>query len=280
MNTVSVETVSNRGFGIELEMFGGIPQQVARELTAAGVPTMSEEYNHNTRTHWKIVSDGSIADARGIRIDTGMELVSPILYGEDGLRQIRLVCEVLNRLQLRVNASTGFHVHHGVSDYSLRDWKMLLLQYVKHEDTVSAFLPASRHANQYCKKLRTRWASLETAFAEIQNKKTTDALMLAVNGSDRFYTVNVQNWSLRGTVEFRQHSGTLNADKVVSWVLLTQSMVEYAKILRYFNTQGADSQANLFAFRKYFTDPAKSAVKGLPAYFKGRAAALTAALEG
>ena len=196
-----MNTVSNRGFGIELKMFGGIPQQVARALTAAGVTTMSEDYNHNTRTHWKIVTDGSIRDSRGCLIETGMELVSPILYGEDGLRQIRLVCEVLNRLQLRVNQSTGFHVHHGVSDYNLRDWKMLLLQYVKHEDTVSAFLPASRHANQYCKKLRTRWASLETAFTEIQSKKTTDALMLAVNGRDRYYTVNVQNWSLRGTVE-------------------------------------------------------------------------------
>ena len=32
-------------------------------------------------------------------------------------------------------------------------------------------------------------------------------------------------------------------------------MAEYAKIFRYFNTQGADSPVNLFGFRKYFTEP-------------------------
>lgn len=280
MNTVSVNTISDRGFGIELEMHGATAQRVARELTAAGVETVTEDYNHTTRSHWKLVTDGSITDSAGLRTRYGLELVSPILYGADGLRQIRIVCTVLTRLGLKVNQSTGFHVHHGVADFGLKEWKMLLLQYLKHEKTVSFFLPTGRRQNRYCKPLRSRWATLEAGFAELKAAATVEELMAAANGYDRFHTVNVQNWSLRGTVEFRQHCGTLDADKVISWVLLTQAMVEYAKILRYFEPKGADSKTNLFAFRRYFPEPARLAVDGLTRHFNdNRAQALTAAME-
>lgn len=139
-----MNTVSNRGFGIELEMHGATAQRVARELTAAGVPTVAEGYNHTTRSHWKVVTDSSIRDGAGRTTPYGLELVSPILQGEDGLRQVRTVCEVVTRLGLKVNESTGFHVHDGVSDFGLKQWKMLLLQYLKHEKTVSHFLPTGR----------------------------------------------------------------------------------------------------------------------------------------
>ena len=269
-----MNTVTDRGFGIELEMVGVTAAKAARALTAAGVTTVSEDYNHETRTHWKLVTDSSIGRS-------GVELVSPILKGEDGLRQVRTVCDVLTRIGATVNTKTGFHVHHDITGYTLRDWKMLLLQYIKHEDTVSAFLPVSRHANRYCKKLSTRWSSLDAAFADIQKQTTVENLMMVANGYDRYYTINVTNWSLRGSVEFRQHCGTVDADKVVSWVLLTQAMVEYAKVLRYFNTQGSESKANLFAFRRYFPEAQKTAVDGLPAYFKAkRAEELTQAMTG
>ena len=272
------KTVSERGFGIELEMYGAGAARVARALTAAGVPTQAEEYSHETRAHWKIVTDGSLCDSLGRALPDGLELVSPILRGADGLKQIETVCRVLKQIGVQVNHSTGFHVHHDASDLSLKNWKMLLLQYIKHEEVVSRFLPQGRRNNSYCKLLRTRFYDVAAAFKAIQAAKTMAALQEEVNGRDRYFTINMENWSLRGTVEFRQHSGTVDAAQIVSWVLLTQAMVEYSFVLRYYTAQGSDNADNLFAFRRFFTGTQKEAVQDLPTYFRNRADSLTAAL--
>ena len=268
-----MQTISDRGFGVELEMCGVMPSEVATALTAAGVRTVVEGYGHTTRRYWKIVSDSSILGANG------MELVSPILRGEKGLKQIRTVCDVLTRIGVKVNTSTGFHVHHDTADFSLKNWKMLVLQYIKHEEVVSRFLPQNRRNNEYCLPLRTRFQDVPAAFQAIQSARTVDALMAEVNGQSRYFTLNMHNWARRGTVEFRQHCGTVDADKVISWILLTQAMVEYAFILRYYTAQGADKAENLFAFRRFFTGPQKDAVQDLPTYFRNRADSLTAALS-
>ena len=48
---------------------------------------------------------------------------------------------------------------------------------------------------------------------------------------DRYSSVNWDSFNPRspqyhGTIEFRQHQGTTNATKVITWILVTQSIVE------------------------------------------------------
>ncbi|SDX53839.1 amidoligase family protein [Hymenobacter psychrophilus] len=68
-----------RTFGVEIEAYGVPRATLLAELRAQGLEAEAEGYNHSTRPHWKIVSDGSLSGA------DAFELVSPVLQGCDGL---------------------------------------------------------------------------------------------------------------------------------------------------------------------------------------------------
>jgi Putative amidoligase enzyme len=75
----------NRTFGIELEAHlpagrtkGELADLIRRR---AGVRARCETYNHNTRDFWKLTTDASLGYDR----DAGVEVVSPVLRGGDGL---------------------------------------------------------------------------------------------------------------------------------------------------------------------------------------------------
>lgn len=50
----------NRSFGIELEIAGINRQTALTSLSAVGIAVHDESYNHTTRSHWKLVGDGSV----------------------------------------------------------------------------------------------------------------------------------------------------------------------------------------------------------------------------
>jgi hypothetical protein len=44
----------------------------------------------------------------------------------------------------------------------------------------------------------------------------------------RYMKLNCQSYEIHGTVEFRQHQGTTDGEKIVAWVVFTQMLVERA----------------------------------------------------
>lgn len=103
--TTALDYTFNRKFGIEIEAYNCSRERLARELREAGIEVVVEGYNHTTRPHWKLVTDSSLNGN-----DT-FELVSPILVGETGLRELEKVCWVLDLCDVKVNESCGLHVH-------------------------------------------------------------------------------------------------------------------------------------------------------------------------
>ena len=99
---------------MEFEAYNAGKPVLRDALTAAGLQCEIESYNHNDKTHWKIVNDGSINGN-----DT-FELVSPILQGGDGMRQLEKACFVLNACGAKVNKSCGTHVHLGAAGFFVR----------------------------------------------------------------------------------------------------------------------------------------------------------------
>ena len=99
---------------------------------------MVEGYNHTTRPHWKLVTDSSLNGN-----DT-FELVSPILVGEAGLRELEKVCWVLDLCDVKVNESCGLHVHIDAVGFSMETWRNLALSYKHLEPVIDKFIPASR----------------------------------------------------------------------------------------------------------------------------------------
>ena len=200
--------VPTRRFGVEVEFVGVSCEVAARAITAAGFSCQYEDYNHNTRSTWKIVRDGSIEYHNG---NCG-ELVSPPLSGEAGIEQVRTVLRALVAAGATVNRSCGLHVHVDANDLGVSQISSVLRRYQTYQNEINRFMPASRR--------NSRWAKAITAdlIRQVESYSTPAALRNNVGYVDRYYAVNVAAYARHGTVEFRQHSASVNASKVAHWI--------------------------------------------------------------
>lgn len=212
-------------FGIELECY--IPEDTTRAAVVAAVsrrigePVNVEGYNHITRPTWKAVTDGSLGD-----YNRGIEFVSPVLRGQAGLDQLAEVCRALTDFGCTVSKKCGYHVHVGMQGADLPEWKKLVRLYSMFEAVIDSVMPPSRRGsnNSYCRSLAHLSAdTIDRAdtFAKLQQA--------AAGTAGRFSKVNLAARAVHGTVEFRQHSGTLDAEKAVAWATLCLRMVAAAR---------------------------------------------------
>lgn len=210
----------NRKFGIEIEAHGCPKAELARALRQAGIEANCEGYNHRTPAAWKITSDSSL------RGDNTFELVSPILQGEDGLEQLKTVCRVLKEKRVKINKSCGLHVHLDARGLDLNTWKNIYKNYIKFEPVIDKFMPASRRANnnRYCHSLIK-----ENYETKINESGSLQEIERAITGRDRYYKLNTQAYWRHNTVEFRQHAGTIEFEKISNWILFCARFVEYSK---------------------------------------------------
>ena len=213
---------NQRTFGVEIEFFlgrtnmrGEHAEEVAQAVRNQGVECRVEGYNHTTRPHWKIVTDSSV------RYE-GLEIVSPPLKGQDGLNQLEKVLKALNQVGAKVDKTCGIHVHHDASDFTLKTFKNLYGMYARYEDCIDELVVKSRRGsdNRYCQSPRT---NLE----QLQNAKSVDEIIDMVYPS-RYIKLNCQSFRRHGTIEFRQHGGSTEYQKIMSWIVFTQMMVERA----------------------------------------------------
>jgi hypothetical protein len=158
----------------------------------------------------------------------GFEVVSPVLKGKGGLEQLRKVCEALAQAGARIDRRCGLHIHLGTGDFGEdpQVWKALYRNYAALEETIDAFMPASRRgsANQYCHSMRV--SELERRLAEAS---TLRAIERHVTGGSRYFKLNSQSYWRHKTVEFRQHSGTIDYEKIANWIEFCARFVEYAR---------------------------------------------------
>lgn len=248
-----------RTFGIEIEAFGLPMRTVAATIADAGIVCNAEGYNHHTSRNWKVVSDGSI------RGDYGFEVVSPILSGAEGLAQVRTVMEALAAAGAKVNKTTGLHVHIGARDFSLREFRNIAKNYIIFEDFFDAIMPLSRRANN-CPYIRSNRysvggdytnAAAQRVCDKVDTCNTIDEIIRVICPSNyseaRYHKLNLTAFYRHGTVEFRQHSGTVDADKAVNWIELLIQFVNRASITRQRPNVGEVSKATVFAqfFRSF-----------------------------
>lgn len=211
-----IDYTFSRRFGVEIEAYNCTRERLARELREAGINVAVEGYNHTTSEHWKLVTDGSLCGSNTF------ELVSPILEGESGLRELEKVCWVLDFCDVKVNESCGLHVHMDAADFTMNTWKNLALSYKNIENVINAFMPTSRRNNHYCKSLSG------ISERRILEANTVSNLRAAF-GNDRYHKVNLEAYARHRTVEFRQHGGSTNFTKISNWVLFLGRMITFAQ---------------------------------------------------
>lgn len=202
-----------RKFGVEIEFIGVFPAEAARAINAAGVPCVVENYNHATRNHWKIVHDGSLEVNSNMDPEMRGELVSPPLSGEAGLEQVRTVARALAAAGGTVNKSCGLHVHVDANDLDAGQILSIVRRYSHFENGITAFMPPSRRDS--------RWAySVGGDFVErlLQQVNRYGNPRNLFGGLNRYHAVNLASYARHGTVEFRQHSGSTNENKICNWI--------------------------------------------------------------
>lgn len=217
INTFSeIDYTFNRRFGVEIEAYNCTRERLAQELREAGISVAVEGYNHDTRNHWKLVTDSSLSGSNTF------ELVSPILEGESGLKELEKVCWVLDYCDVKVNDSCGLHIHMDAANFTLNTWKNLILTYRRAERVIDAFMPSSRRNNPYCRGIQSITES------RIQEAASLNDLRMAFGG-DRYHKLNLESYSRHRTVEFRQHSGTTNFTKMENWIRFIANMITFAQ---------------------------------------------------
>ena len=145
----------------------------------------------------------------------GTEFVSPILQGEDGLRDVR---DFFKAVRPIVSDSCGLHVHVDVRDFTGEE-KLELVKRLKSEKEIFfSKVDKKRHNNLYCSKdipapyRNDDWYSYKTRVS-----------------TDRFCWVNLNAIRDHGSVEFRLHEATENVGKVCAWVRFLTEFVESVK---------------------------------------------------
>jgi len=214
-------TFADMTYGVEIECC--VPAhltniQIAQRLTEAGLPTQAEHYNHGLRSHWKIVSDGSVNAASFPRHRGQFELVSPPMRGSDVERQVEIATRVLAQIDAKVNRSCGLHVHVGVApsiDNAPFFQRLVGLVYT-HTSHFNSIVAPSRRGNMYCKPINPSVKGRVDVMTTVQQ---------IISGWDRFSILNLAAYSRHHTVEFRQHQGTIECDKIMNWVRLVASVV-------------------------------------------------------
>jgi hypothetical protein len=214
----------NLKFGVEIEFFGIDRNRVADALNRAGIRAFVEGYNHATRGYWKLTTDGSVNSQGTGNGHGGNELVSPPLEGEDGLRELELALKILNECGGKVDKSCGIHIHHEIKDLDLTKIQNIYRLYFKFTASIDYLMPPSRRSTNnpyYCKPI-----SLDL-LERVENCGSIEALQ-SMFLNNRYWAVNFDAYNRYKTIEFRQHSGSIDFEKVGSWVRITHKIIEKA----------------------------------------------------
>jgi len=170
---------------------------------------------YGNQGRWVVKSDGSLGAS-------GCEVTSPPLRGEAGFEELRRVCRTLTRLGCTVDRRCGTHVHHDVGGSSANTIKRFVRSWHENQTLIDGLVSESRRpgGSSYCAPLRDEEVRRIEACSDLDSIGYLDI--------DRYRTVNVSSYSSHGTIEVRQHQGTLDHEKIRSWVRLGQAMLDDA----------------------------------------------------
>lgn len=220
LSSYNKNTVENITFGVEIECFNVRREEIAQRLCEAGVACYVEGYNHRDyRDHFKVVTDASLAGN-----DTA-EVVSPILKGKAGMQTLEKVCKVLNEINAMVNKSCGLHVHFGLNDVNFSAYRNIFINYARLENVIDSFMPKSRRNNGYCKGFRSFGNNIYELLSCAGSKED----IASIFERDRYYKVNPVAFVRHNTIEFRQHSGTVDFVKMANWIKFLKGLIAFSK---------------------------------------------------
>ena len=214
-------------FGIELEVL------LPRGSVRVGGYHAGIELGGRFPAGWNAQRDGSLRTT--LRGYEGVEIVSPVLRGREGLEQVRRVAELLTEMGARVNRSCGCHVHVGATSVAghdfdeVADWvRRLINATAQHEQAFyGAAGTRARENGSYCRSIKRGWGAKKTRLK--QKKMKAQDLRSEASTVSRYHSLNVEPlFSRKRTVEFRCFSGTTSGLKMTAWIQMALAVATLA----------------------------------------------------
>jgi hypothetical protein len=221
MKTKSKAFDRNRRFGVEIEVEFDNGSDRSRAMDrlhdefrcqGRGADYVRTERN---ATYWHLKHDGSLGDY-------GLELASPALKGTRGKAELEAICSVLQQEQAYIDKKCGIHVHHDCTDLSDAAFIKIWQFYRKHQRAIDHYVSPSRRIFESSHPFNGP-LSYSLSFDTYENMKER-----LINDTPRA-VINFRSYVMRGTIEFRQHQGSIDAEKIFSWIVFTQGIISWAQ---------------------------------------------------
>ena len=219
-------------YGVEVEFICSVGRHRIADIIKeeTGIDIKLASYSDKNSNFWRLKPDASVHGTRDY--EHAIELVTPILKGEEDMNKLISVVNVINEYSA-VNRTCGLHVHIGVNELTKDEYKKLLKLWLKYESACDFLQPESRRSgNTYCRPNFGRLeygAELIKSFKALNGAKDTNQLVNNAYFGEKYRKLNTNHYWRQGTVEFRTHSGTTSSDKINHWVRLTQAFVMAAQ---------------------------------------------------
>lgn len=231
--------------GFEIEGAGITPEFGNRALARAGIKG------------WMCKEDGS----DGVDIEI---MSCPMAFCPSAFNSLKSVCDLLESIGCVVNVGCGLHIHIGnaplkdgvtreaftkesiayfentngelytnhAEPFDVAIVKDVAIRYTRsalQPNGVNACLAKSRRDDGNGN--HNKWARL-TPLPLLEAANTVEELIIAStlgrsNYSRKYSAVNFKAWA-NGTVEFRQHQGTIDACKIWNWGLLLENLFQHS----------------------------------------------------
>tara|TARA_Y100001973_G_C5207316_1_gene342514 strand:- start:1010 stop:1999 length:990 start_codon:yes stop_codon:yes gene_type:complete len=240
-------------YGFEIESFGLTEQELRTTLSGLrgyngeettysghfGYHGSGTRGHHNGRENvWASERDGSIRNTAGRGL--AHEVVSPIIKGQEGLAMLKRAMKALSRAGAKVNKSCGLHITMGIRNCSARVRRMsarnLAQRVGRLVDAYDYFYggafcrlvsPSRRvgapNFNGYAPRVRyshlvpnTYGTGTKTHYTQMMQRQVGRGV------------VNLGKFLEDGIIEFRQHNGSLNGEKITNFALLLHKLVSWA----------------------------------------------------
>jgi hypothetical protein len=204
-------------YAVEIETH--MPAGMERGPHGAGVPVpwLPGYGTRNPRREWLADADPSIVPPTYDR--WGIEYVSPILDGPEGIEEVHAVTAAIKARGGKVNVSCGIHVHVDFDKEDKAAVRRLTKLVANHEQALFAVTGSlsrergigARYNTHWCKSIK----QYGTAGRAIRQAKR-----------DRYHLLNLA--TTKPTVEFRVFGSSLDPVKIASWVRICVGLVERA----------------------------------------------------
>jgi len=201
--------VNELTYGVEIECY------VPDELVRSGRIRIGAYHHGNQVTElpagWNAQHDGSLGGRRGRQ---GVEIVSPVLAGAEGLRQIQQVTKWLREMGATVSVRCGFHVHVGFAEKRDRLDTLVALASNFEGCLYASTGTKRRERGGFCHSIQRSPSHQQRRY----------------EGVGRYHVLNVRPLldGTKPTVEFRAFAGTLDSGKIIAHVRQCLALVEKA----------------------------------------------------